>query len=211
MAVHAPLVAFLTISVLLTDDRAQTWTRLSELLLSVAGLPLSFVLSPVLAFLPLVAPWVQDWALDVVLIVCAWVNVAVVAWLTRRGVRARPPLQAVAMIGAGVRIWAGLLSWAPQADYAALPAVGAAIAVLATVFALSTRGRPVVTGVLVGGGAYVAICAHVALNASLWIFLAIPLAVLGGLAVTAAAWCGYALGRRRTPAARLPGAERGAG
>lgn len=198
VAFHAPLVAFLTVSVLLTDDRGQTWTRLSELLLSVAGLPWSFVGTTILAFLPLAVPAVAEWdgMLDAVIIVAAWANVIVLAWLTRRGLMARPLAEGVAMLGAGVGIWAALLSWAPEADYRLLPSAGAAIAVLATAFLLSTRRRPVLVACLVGGGAYVAICAHVALNASLWIFLAVPLAVLGGAAVALAAWAGSRLGHQ---------------
>lgn len=201
VAVHAPVVAFLSLAVLVTDDRAQTWTRLSEALLELAGLPLSFAVSAVIFLVvsPLLnqMPALVEWLVVAVLIACAWVNVAAVAWLTRRGVPARPLIEAAAMLVAGVGIWAALLSWAPEADYALLPSAGAAVAVLVTVFCVASRRPPVLSGALVGGGAYLAVCTHVALNSSFVLFLAIPLAVLGGAAVVVAAATGSALGRWR--------------
>lgn len=191
---HVPVVVFLTAAVLLTDDRALTWTRLSELLLELVGLPLSFVGATVLAF----TPTGEERLLDAVLIAAAWLNVAVVAVLTRRGVRARPVVEAVAMLAAGVGIWAAFLSWAPEAAWGALPFAAAAVAVLATVALLSTRRSPVLVACCVGSGAFVAVCAHTALNDAFWIFLAVPLAVVGGGAVAVAAWAGSRLrGRPR--------------
>lgn len=192
VALHAPVVAFLTAAVLLTDDRSRTWTRLSELLLELAGLPLSFMVTSVLAF----SPPSQEWTLDAIMITAAWVNVVVLAVLTRSGVPARLVLEAVAMLAAGVGIWAALLSWADEAAYGLLPSLAAGLLVLVTVVLLSLRRPPVLVAVCVGGGAFVAVCAHSALNSAFWIFLAVPLAIVGGGALAAAAWLGVRLRRR---------------
>lgn len=188
VGVHATVIAGLTASVLLTDDRAQTWTRLSELLLAVTGLPWSMTLGVVAAVAAPVAP---DWAFDVLLITAAWVNVGVGAVLLRQHpVAGRRIAEVAGLLALGVGVWGALLSWSPEADWSLAQSVAAALSVLVVVAVLSARRPPVRVAVCVGGGAWAAVSAHAALSSAFWIFLAVPLLVVGGGAVAGAATVG---------------------
>lgn len=192
VAIHAPVVAFLTTAVLMTDDRALTWTRLSEGLLELVGLPLIFVVGQLLAL----SPVYYDWMSDAALIASAWLNVVVLAVVTRHGVPARPVLEGAALVTAGVGIWAALLSWADEAVYGLTPSLAASLLVLATVALLSSRRPPVLVAVCVGSGAFVAVCAHLALNTAFWIFVAVPLGIASAGALAVAARLGARLGQQ---------------